>query len=207
MTPNLTSRLLSFLAVGLMAVSIAEASPIPPSVTYAVSGSANDWTIDFSVDNDTNQNLYFFGVELPTTDVTGGPSSDWCTSCDTPWSNASGGGSSISYNNIWFLESATGSINPGDTLGGFTVLDTTDLAAPTSIPWFAYTSFTYTAGSPLYTGGGNFDGDFNPGFEGLATSSSAVPEPSSMGLLFATIFGIGIAARWKRKYGPASPAR
>lgn len=204
------SSLWATFAVGLVAACVAKAGPIgPPTVTYTVTGSSNDWTLDFTVDNNTNQSLYLFGVLFPATDVTGAPSSDWCTSCNTPWSNAPDGGSSISYNNVWITSSGQiGAIDPGTSLGGFTALDTTDVAAPTSIDWFA---FTFEGAEGPYTAGGNFNGAFggcsangtppfscpateNPGFEG----TSAVPEPTSISLFFTGIVGIGLAARWKR---------
>jgi hypothetical protein len=133
-----------FLVVGFLVTACSTArADDPPTVTYSVGGSSNDWTLDFTVDNNTNQNLYFVGVQLPATDVTGAPSSDWCVSpaCDTPWSNSAQGGSSISYNNVWIIGGvgSVGSIDPGDALSGFTALDTTDLASPTIVPWFAYT--------------------------------------------------------------------
>ena len=188
--------------VGLLAASLASADPMPPTVTYTVTGSANDWTLDFTVDNNTNQNLYFFGVLLPATDETGAPNASWCTfpnppcGSDTPWNNSGDGGSSISYNNVWLSE--FGTIPPGTSLGGFTALDLTDAVAPSSVDWFAYTDAFYTIGTPPYTGGGNFGGEYNPGFEGIASETSAVPEPTPTSLLLLLILGVGLAAKWKR---------
>jgi len=146
------------------------------------------------VDNNTNQALYFFGVLLPATDVTGAPNSDWCGGCDTPWNNSSAGGSSISYDNVWInFISDVGAIPAGGSLDGFTALDTADATAPTSVDFFAY-----TLGDSPYTGGGNFSIAINPGFEGIASAVSQVPEPSSDGLLFAMIVGVALTAKWKR---------
>jgi hypothetical protein len=150
----------TFLAVGLLAVSVVKADPMPPTVSYSLAGSSSNWTLDFTVYNNTNQTLYFFGVLLPATDITGSPSGAWCAGCDTPWSNAPWGGSSVVYNNVWI----GGSIGPETSLGGFTALDTADVAAPTSIDWFAWTSEEVATEGP-YTGGGNFNaaiGGCNP---------------------------------------------
>ena len=44
-----------------------------PIVSYSVSGSVNNWTLDFTVNNTTNQDLYVFGVLLGEPNVTGTP--------------------------------------------------------------------------------------------------------------------------------------
>jgi hypothetical protein len=184
----------AFLAVGLLAGSAAKADIGPPAVTYTVTGSPDNWALDFTVHNYTNQSLYFFGVSLPAADITGSPSSHWCTTCYTRWSNAAFGGSNTSYNNVWIAQVFSAwEVDPGTSLGGFTALDTADVAAPTSIHWFAYT--LNQGGEGDYTGGGNFYSTFVPGFEG---SASPVPEPRSIGLLFAVIGGVGLAAGWRR---------
>lgn len=197
---------LAIFSLGLLA-SVAKADPMPPTVTYTVTGSSDDWALDFTVDNKTNQSLYFFGVLLPATDVTGAPSADWCTSpeCDTPWVNSPFGGSSISYNNVWITLSTVGSIGPGNSLAGFRALDTTDVAVPTSIDWFAYT-YPLGAEGP-YTGGGNFNGTFNPGFEGIATQTSTVPEPTSISLLLAVVICFIVAARSRHSAAGAQGRR
>lgn len=178
---------------GLLGSSIANASSMPPTASYTVSGSPDNWTLDFTVNNNTNQQLYFFGVVLPATDVIGAPSSDWCTACDTPWSNATEGGSNTLYNNVWITSnSVIGAIDPGASLGGFTALDSADLVAPTSIKWFAYTAGT--SQNP-YTGGGNFGPPDNPGFEGTA---STLPEPGSFVLLLTAITAIAVVKRLGR---------
>lgn len=196
-----TGVLAAFLCGGLLTVPVAKAVPMPPTVTYTVAGSSGDFTLDFTVHNNTNQSLYFFGVLLPETDVTGSPSADWCGPCDTPWSNASNGGSNIVYNNNWILYNDTiGNIEPGTSLDGFTALDTAAVA-PASIDWFAY---TVDAGQGPYTGVGSFSISENPGFEGTATTTSTVPEPASISLFFTAIIGVGLTRRGKRSVDDSS---
>lgn len=190
----------AFLAVGLLAGSAAKADLGPPAVTYTVTGSPDNWNLDFTVRNYTNQSLYFFGVLLPTADITGSPSRHWCITCDTPWNNAAFGGSNISYNNVWITDVFSAwEIAPGTSLGGFTALDTADIVAPTSIHWFAFT--VNQGGEGDYTGGGNFFNTFVPGFEG---STSPVPEPRSISLMFVIIGSVGLAARRRRSAAGSS---
>lgn len=58
-----------------------------------------------------------------------------------------------------------------------------------SISWFAFTQ-----GIDPHTGPGSFNGTANPGFEGIASTSSAVPEPSSFALLGLGGLGLAIGA-------------
>lgn len=189
------------LGLGLLGVAAAKADPAPPTVSYAVTGSSQDYTLDFTVDNNTNQVLYFFGVSVPDSDVTGASSvgGGWCTSpvCDTPWITDA---SAISFNNVWV---ANDGISAGASASGFTVLDTVDATAPTGVDWFAYTIGGYTAGDSSYTGGGNYDGDTNPLFLGVA--GAPVPEPGSLSLLLTAVVGLALAPRRKRAPRSASP--
>jgi MYXO-CTERM domain-containing protein len=77
------------------------------------------------------------------------------------------------------------------TTGLFDVKDT-DAVAPTSVNWFAY---TYIG---AYTGGGNFNSIYNPGFEGVATSS-ATPEPGFYGVLALGLGGLVTIVSRRRK--------
>ena len=89
--------------------------------------------------------------------------------------------------------SAFASLQPGQTVGGFEVTETT--AAPQSnVAWFAY------ANGGTWTGGGNFNSASNPGFEGGV--GSAAPEPSTwamMGLGFAALALLQSSARAARR--------
>ena len=143
----------------------------PIGVTYTVSGSSGNWTLDFTVANNlvgaADQALYLFGVNLSAPNVVGSPASYDPTVYQT-WTNSGLGGSSILYNNVW-LDATASNLLPGSSLTGFEV-NITDAIAPQSVQWFAF-----TVGSTSYTGGGSFGSDpTNPGFEGVTT-----PEPPS----------------------------
>jgi hypothetical protein len=107
--------------------------------------------LDFSVTNNTDQNLYLFAVELPTTDITADP---------TGWTNSGVvvGFTGDSYDDSWSTKIAA-SILPGETLSGFEAVDTAT-SAPTFVPYLtgtcdtAYGPFPECGGS-AYTGAGN----------------------------------------------------
>ncbi len=175
--------------VALGIASSLSANVGPPTVTDTVTGSAGAWTLDFTVNNNTNQGLYFFGV-LGGTNV--GTPANW-DAADYIWSNAVYGGSNTVYSTDWITSGVAGPIAPGASLSGFDVLFTTS-AAPANVPWFAYAYYGYTPGGTLYTGAGNFYSDYNPGFESYA--SSATPEPSAF--LPLALGLIALAARTRR---------
>lgn len=184
-------------------------------MTYTVSGSANDWILDFSVTNNLNQGqvVYFFGVLLPGQAIVGSPagSVNCASQCTTttfdPATNVPAGvtdnGPNLTYNDLWLShgsQSTLDQIPAGSTLSGYEVEDTSVLP-PSSVDWFAY-AFDSTNGNAPYTGGGNFiySGDcvdafgatyteqeqFNPGFAGVATPT---PEPPTSALL---LLGLGL---------------
>jgi hypothetical protein len=157
-----------------------------PTVTYTVSGSTGDWTLDFTVTDNTDQNVYFFGVLLPTDDQTGTPTG-W--QVDGDFNPSSFGGTNTNYNNVWISSNTgVGDLTSGHSLSGFDAVDTS-VTAPTSVKFFAFAcDSTFLPSNPecggsAYTGGGNFDGTHNPGFEGMATNGSAAPEPRWAGVL------------------------
>jgi hypothetical protein len=172
----------------------------PINVSYTVTGSAGDWTLDFSVNNNisgaADQNFYFFGVELSATNITGSPSSFGPYVPFNP--STSWGGANILYNNVWITSFSGGLGLPVTTTSGFDVT-ITDAVAPTSVNWFAFTD-----GNDPYTGSGNLDtlGNTagNPLFEGAATGTqtSTTPEPSTLLLLGAGLASIGALRRRKK---------
>src|ERR1035438_382432 len=97
----------------------------PINVSYTVTGSTGNWTLDFSVNNNivgaANQDFYFFGVALSSTNITGSPASFPAYVPFNP--STSWGGANITYNNVWLDTSlgSDGAALPGTTTPGFDV--------------------------------------------------------------------------------------
>jgi hypothetical protein len=195
-------------SVFLFAVVPLTAKADPINVSATVSGSAGDWTLDFSVNNNLagapDQDFYIFGVLLTSATITGTPAS---FSSFNSGLNLSGsfGGANITYNNGWILTSyptiGTNAL-PGTTTSGFDVT-ITSATVPTSVDWFASTD-----GTDVYSGPGNLNtiqknGPVNPLFEGAVTPTFTAPEPSSLLML-----GIGLlalfGAAWRRNFQTTS---
>jgi len=184
----------SKIVVGLFLVSLAaQANPI--DVSYTVSGTSGAYVLDFTVTNNLlafpSQNVYFFGVDLSGRDITGSPA-DYDPNAWPSWTNTSFGGSSTVYNNNW-IDNIYTDLLPGSSLSGFDV-QISDAVAPTAVSWFA---FAYSPDDvDPYTGGGNFNGQQNPGFEGIAGTDPSVPEPTTwIGMLT----GLACIGLWQRK--------
>ncbi|RYG47807.1 PEP-CTERM sorting domain-containing protein [bacterium] len=183
----MTMKHISAMVVVISAVAAAQASPVPPvGVSYSVTGSAGNYTLDFSLANQTGDStlgLYYFGVRI-----------DSFLSAPTAWnsfgtSNISVyGGPSGPYQTSWVSSPFTGPyITDGNSLGGFKVLYTGS-SVPASIDWFAF-----GADPDGYSGPGNFSNyPEYPGFAGSVTQ--AVPEPASMAAL-----GLGGLALLRRR--------
>src|SRR5579862_6582111 len=109
--------------LSLLAGLPAKADSIP-TVTYTVSGSSGAWTLDFSVTNNTGQDLYFFAVQLPTANITASPAGWFAAGPATSFVGLG------TYQDSW--EALTVAILPGATLNGFEALDTAT-ASPATI--------------------------------------------------------------------------
>lgn len=164
----------------------AQASPV--DVSFTTSGTSGNYVLDFTVSNnlDANSSVYFFGVALGAHDVVGSPGSFNPDSWYNWGYNSWYGGSSTNYDNVWI----GGNIASGSSLSGFQA-HVTSLIAPTEVNWFA---FAYGGN---WTGGGNFNSGWNPGFEGVAGQSSSVPEPSALLLFGLGALGLGLSRRRK----------
>lgn len=180
-----------------------------PVVSYTVTGSPGNWTLDFSVTNTLGgaNGIYFLAVELPDHNSPAWPAGwYWWSNPASTWSNFGLGGSSTVYNNIWVAWAANGagatSIPNGQTLSGFeAVVTTTD--APTSVPWSVFATYfeqPYYTGNDCFSGNLSYPGEVgfdNPGFEGIAQSGASVPESSTLLLLSSGLAGI-VAWRMRR---------
>jgi hypothetical protein len=176
-------------AAALGAAMCAAADPI--AVTYGATGSAGNWTLDFTVNNNLSgapdQALYLFGVVTSAPDVVGSPAG-YDPTLIGAWDNSSFGGSSTLYNNVW-EDPSMSQLLPASSLSGFEV-HLSDAILPQTVQWFAF-----TFGSTQYLGGGNFNDNFNPGFEGTAT---LVPEPGTTVLLTVGLAGLWFARKRRR---------
>lgn len=154
--------------------SVAMAGPV--DVSYSVSGSAGNWTLDFSVTNNLNpsdMDIYFFGVLLDTGRNIAGSPTDWDPNTWPAWDNSPFGGSNTIYNNNW-IDFTFDGLFPGSTLSGFQAVYTGAMP-PASVQFFAY-GFGVSGGQ--YQGNDFFNNAGNPGFEGFA-----IPAPASLALL------------------------
>jgi hypothetical protein len=190
-----------FLAGSLSALTVNTLSTdlfAQPVVTYTVSGTSGDYTLDFTVNNRTpgteGEDIYYFGI-LADVSVSGSPSGYnaeifadihyfYTYPLNTPYP----------FNTYWIDPTYT-VLPTGMTLSGFTVLDT-DATAPASVPYFAYGT-GFNGEVDIYTGPGdvgNPDNANNPFFVGDAESVSVVPEPAMMALM-----GVGSLALLARR--------
>ena len=172
--------IISFAALGLNIFSISLLAQ--PVVSYTVSGTPGQYTMDFTVNNTTpgtsGFDIYFFGVLVD--GVASSSPSGYYSSYyfATHTVETTGPAYDWPFNNTWIDPTYT-ALPTGSTRSGFDVSDT-DQNAPTSVQYFA---FGYDAGVP-YTGPGNEDmsSPYNsPLFVGYAVV--AVPEPATVSII------------------------
>ncbi len=161
-------------------------------VEYSVSGTAGNYTLDFTLSNTVDpsfgQELYFWGVNVGT--ISGTPS-NWGTY--PSWSV-----DGTTFNTVWYDSNFDAAIPSSASLSGFLV----DLVSlPTDIKYFAYgynSTLQYTLGDNV---GGQTTG--NPVWTGMAVQqgvgpAAVVPEPATVILLGSGLIGL-IVYRKKRQ--------
>jgi hypothetical protein len=176
-------------------------------VSYTVSGSAGAWLLNFSVTNNIGtDDIYYFGIHLPDGDYVGAPSS-WGP--PGSFSLPQYGTSAVNYNVAWLDPSgvaAPTNIMPGQTLGGFRVLDPNS-TLPSSVSWTVLSGGGFYTGSDCIgcspTAGSNglsafvYSGTSKPRFGGTAFAA-VTPLPAALPL-FATGLGALALFGWRRK--------
>ncbi len=185
----------ALLTACLMLVTYVGLRADPVNVSYNVTGTSGNYTLNFSVTNniDSYQRIYFFGAKLSGSSISDSPAG-WDSTYWAIWNPALYGGSgpNIDFNNNWInfgLYSGEG-IHFGDTLSGFSV-HITDSEAPVSLDWFAY---SYGDGA-YYQGPRDFNNEYNPGFGGTTRQASAPDSASTLGLLGASVVGLALLRR------------
>ncbi|HNC23022.1 MAG TPA: hypothetical protein PLU52_02360 [Opitutaceae bacterium] len=188
---SIIRNLLLSSSLALVAVVGLRAEPV--NVSYTVTGTSGDYTLNFSITNNISagQHLYFFGTKLGGAGITASPSG-WDPSMWSIWNPTTYGGSgpNINFNNNWIDLSINsgGGLAFGDTLSGFSV-HILDAAAPEFVDWFAYSYGDY------YQGPFDFNNTYNPGFTNAAHQASAPDAASTLGLLGAAFAGLALLRR------------
>jgi len=170
-------RALALVALSLSAFSTSVFAQ--PVVTYTVSGSSGNFTLDFIVNNTTpgsqGFDIYLFSVFVGG-DISGSPSGYNTSSFDTDHYWVLGSTPYGPYNKMW-IDPTYAQLPTGSTLSGFTV-NLTSATAPASVPYFAW-GYNYVG---IYSGPGNLNtgNPNNPFFMGNAV---LVPEPATLTLV------------------------
>jgi len=171
----------------LLLGTLATAQAGPVDVACTVSGSSGNWLVDCSVTDNLGgtNNLYFFGVLMPTRDITASPAG-WDPNAVNSYNPGAYGGSNTNYDNLW-VTNPTGStlILPGQTLGGFQARSTA-IAMPTAVPWMAVAAGgTYLGSGCSFICGPPYS---NVGFEGIAAPAVlGVSDGPTVGVEFALL--------------------
>ena len=192
-------KLASLAAASAMLAATAVHASTPISVSYTVTGAPGAYTYNFSFTENAigTAGIYFLGVGGLDHNIAGTPDG-WSAHLSFPfWTNAPYGGSATIYTDNWcygaYTDCSTTNINSGQTVGGFSVLDS-GASILSTIPWFAYAYNGIDTNND-----GHFYNNTNPGFEGHAVlMNSAVPEPSTWAMFLLGFGAIGFRLRRRR---------
>lgn len=168
------------MAFSVMCATTASQAIAADSASYTVSGSAGNWTLDFTFTNGlgiNNLDIYFVGLNLPGGSYISAPAN---------WGDY-GGYIGFNITPLNYGVSIPDMIQDGESLGGFKVL-ATSASAPSSVDWFAY-HYDWTGS------GANYLGDGNPVFYGTALP---VPEPETYAMLLAGLGLLGFMSRSRK---------
>lgn len=170
-----------------------------PVVSYTISGTPDDYTLNFTVNNASpgtaGFDIYYWGV-LADGSLSGTPSGYAAETFSEVHRVEAGDDPDWTFNTYWIDASYT-HLPSGDTLSGFGLLDT-DTTPPASIPYFAFGE----NGGATYTGPDNHNltNPTNPLFLGYA--SVAVPEPATFPGLAAAVL-VWLACSFSLKRSPS----
>jgi hypothetical protein len=159
----------------LGALEMAQAGPV--DVAYTFSGSAGDWTYDFSVTNNLGGTNYIYALaspDFPNTSYVSGPVG-WF---DGTISNPGATNLEWCFTSCYYIGPTN--LPPGSTLGGFIAHDTT-VSPLTSLHWQAFAI------------GGDLG---NPGFSAVATVPGPIAGAGLPGLILASG---GLLGWWRRR--------
>jgi hypothetical protein len=156
-----------------------------PTVSYTVSGTSGNYTLDFTVQDNFSasqypgSSIYAFAVAPANADTINGSPAGFSDLGE--YNPGAFGGPNINYFDNW----GGGDLPAGDSVSGFDVRYT-GATVPTSVEWMAYG----VVPGANYASGGSFTGEVNnPGFDGTAGVTSA-PDGGSTILLLS----LGLAA-------------
>lgn len=171
----------------------------PIDVTFFNTGSSGNWLQHISVTSHLggSNTIYMFGVQAPSPENRVSAPTGWVEHIATDWWNGHiTGANNETYFNIWNVSNIGWGIHNEQTINYFVVKHLTTIA-PDTVKWFAF------ARDGVYTAGDNFNGNYNPGFDGSTyipqrggediIGRNDLPEP---GTLLLSLLGVYFVRRF-----------